>query len=56
MYSRMSRFTKLIILFPHVAGACSACHDLREKQVYNSVDILSIAWIMFDSLKIVVLW
>ncbi|CAF1080340.1 unnamed protein product [Adineta steineri] len=29
-------FTKLIILLPHVAGACSACNELKSKQIYNS--------------------
>ncbi|CAF0887225.1 unnamed protein product [Adineta steineri] len=29
-------FTKLIILLPHVAGACSACNELESKQIYNS--------------------
>ncbi|CAF0812302.1 unnamed protein product [Rotaria sordida] len=30
-------FTKFVILLPHVAGACSACNDLKQKQVYNSL-------------------
>ncbi|CAM2706304.1 unnamed protein product [Rotaria socialis] len=30
-------FTKCILLLPHVAGACSACNDLKEQQVYNSL-------------------
>ncbi|CAF1010795.1 unnamed protein product [Adineta steineri] len=30
------QFTKLIILLPHVAGACSACNELKYKQIYNS--------------------
>ncbi|CAF0831390.1 unnamed protein product [Rotaria sp. Silwood1] len=28
---------KFVIVFPHVAGACSACNDLKQKQVYNSL-------------------
>ena len=31
------RFTKLVVLLPHVAGACSACQTLREKHAYSSV-------------------
>ncbi|CAF1140120.1 unnamed protein product [Adineta steineri] len=30
-------FTKLIILLPHVAGACSACNQLKSKQIYNPI-------------------
>ncbi|CAF4996294.1 unnamed protein product, partial [Rotaria socialis] len=26
-------FTKCILLLPHVAGACSACNDLKEQQL-----------------------
>ncbi|CAF2905241.1 unnamed protein product [Rotaria sp. Silwood2] len=34
-------FTKFVILLPHVAGACSACNDLKQqKQVYNSFHYL----------------
>lgn len=34
----MYRYTKCILLLPHVAGVCSACNDFQQrKQIYNSV-------------------
>ncbi|CAF1433050.1 unnamed protein product [Adineta ricciae] len=31
------RFTKLVILLPHVAGACSACNNFKTTYLYNSL-------------------